>query len=330
MHAEQSPETAKETLKATLQFMSSHAADFSPEGYSLWFQFADGDKSIADHLSPFVVEKRRMSTTEQADYYRRLLMPGFDAEQDEVMARLGSALGRVEESVEGSLSGAAGLLTELEQFSASLSEEERAAFGERIDRLKSASHEVQYLLGRSASLLSDSIEEMPEFCIGDGGVEVTLPGCIVDFATVLSGLHRLCDQLTDRRASCTIIVEIDRLAVIRDDLSEVDSTALIKGVATRIAGIAGAACVVGHYEDDRILMLLEDTRTDEAEQIAGRIVDAFDGDPVAFGADLTLAVSLSIGITQLTEDDIPEAIVGRLNRAVQRVAMRGGSGIEIG
>ena len=83
-------------------------------------------------------------------------------------------------------------------------------------------------------------------------------------------------------------------------------------------------------EDDRILILLEQARIDQAGQIASQVADDFDGAPVAFGSDQTLSVSLSVGVTQLTADDIPEAIVGRLNRAVQRVAMRGGSGVEVG
>lgn len=321
-------ESGKETLRATIQFMSSHAADFSPVSYGLWFQFADGDKAISEALSPYVIEKRRMTLPEQLACHEKFIAQRHNSGQDEVMARLAAALSTVEASVEGSLKGATGLLEELEQFSASLSDDERNAMGERLDRLKASSHEVQYLLGRSASLIAGSLDDVPEFCLSAEGVAVSLPTCVVDFATILSGLHRLCDQYKGRNPGSIALIEIDRFAMIRNGLPGLGCQQLVEAVARRVAQLAGENGSVGHYEDDRILVLLENTRLHAAESTAADITDAFEDEPVSFGASQMLQVHLSIGVSEQTLDDIPEAIVGRLNRAVQRVAMRGGAGFE--
>ena len=252
-----STESGKETLRATIQFMSSFAADYSPQSYGLWFQFADGDEKVAELLSPYVVSKRRMTLSEQTACHEQLAVSREDNAQDEVMLRLSSALSRVEESVDGSLKGAAGLLEELEKFSASLSDDERVAIGERLDRLKASGHEIQYLLGRSASLISGSLEDVPEFCLSGQETDVGLPSCVVDFATILSGLHRLCDQFKGRNPGSIALIEIDRFAMIRNGLPGLGCRQLVEAVAKRVAQVAGTVGSVGHYEDDRILVLLE-------------------------------------------------------------------------
>ncbi|MGB7181208.1 MAG: diguanylate cyclase [Burkholderiaceae bacterium] len=319
--------TNKDILKATLQFMSTHSADFGPHAYTLWFHFADQNEAVAEALKPFVVGQRRMTVDEQSDLYWRLIAPPADTGLDEVMMRLTQSLEQVERAVDGSLLGAAGLLDELEQFSSSLSEDERALFGNRLDRLKSASHEVQYLLGKSSSLLSDSMNELPEFCIAPEALSVKRAGTVVDFATILSGLHRLCDVQTKTSRASGLLIEIDRIATIAEELNPVATTALIDEVARRIAALLSGDGDVGHYEDQKILVLLASTSLSSAEALAARIVEDFSAAPMVAGA-VKRTISVSVGAVAVTEDDIPEGVLGRLNRAVQRVAMRGGCGFE--
>lgn len=308
-----------------MHLMGSHAPDYCPESYALWFSYVLGDEDARATLEPFVAEGRRMTASDRDTCYQSLFVGDDDASgQDEVMRRLGAAVEQIERSVNGSLESAASLLDQLEQFSSSLSEEERSQFGEKVAALVTQGHEIQFMLGKSSGLLADSKDSMPEFSFDLEAPAPVSTGSVMSLTTILSGLHRLCGRQKKTSRSGALLVEIDGMVRITRDLPPSACNALVDEMARRILSISRPGFDIGRYEDNRLLLLVESASVSELEELADQVAEVFRDNPLEFGENLTRQITVSVGATTLTMEDFPEAVVGRLSRAVQRIAMKGG------
>ncbi|MGH1358903.1 MAG: hypothetical protein ACRBC3_09085 [Burkholderiaceae bacterium] len=308
-----------------MMLMNSHATDYCPESYALWFSYALGDENAVSELEPYISAGRRMTAAERDASYKSMFDVEGEAGQDEVMRRLSAAVDQIERSVNGSMDSAASLLDQLEQFSSSLSEQERAQFGERVSSLMDKGHEIQFMLGKSSGLLANSKDDLPEVSFELGAqIDRSSTAAVMSLATILSGLHRLCSRQSKSSRSGALLVEIDGMVRVTRDLPPSACNALVDEMARRIISIARPDFDIGRYEDQRLLLLVDSASVGELESLADEITDLFREKPIEFGEDQTRQLTVSVGATSLTMEDFPEAVVGRLSRAVQRVAMSGG------
>lgn len=334
MKADNSAPGIKLVSKAAIILMSGHAPDFGMESCALWFSYAGGEATVVAALKPYVDDGRRMTDAERDDHYLQLLAPDSDTREAAVLSHVNESIERIEKTVDLSRDSAVELLEQLEQFTTSLTEPERLQFGERLNDLTATGHALQFQLGKSGTLLADTKVELPEFCIELDAEDVPdaepkiAVGTVVSCTTILSGLHHLCSRDTKGRQAGSLLVEIDALARIAKVLTPSKLTDFVDDVARRVAGVIGDAGDVGHYEDRRILVLIEPNGSQSAEALAEACVEIFVDRPVGNSLDVPRQISVSVGVTSLTEEDIPEAVIGRLSRAVQRVAMRGGNNAE--
>lgn len=148
---------------------------------------------------------------------------------------------------------------------------------------------------------------------------------LVDRRSILATLHNRCARLRTGDRVSVAMVSVDGLAPLTREQGPHTAARVQDEAFTRISRLASASGCAGVLDEEMLLMVLDGwdadasaTALDDLRAQAGRI---------RLGTR-AFAVSFSAAVTPMAVDDLPEAIVGRLSRAVQRVMMGGGDRTE--
>ena len=150
--------------------------------------------------------------------------------------------------------------------------------------------------------------------------DAVMPG-IGDRRSILTALHQRCANPMPGSAASALLVSVDGLPPLAREHGVPMANRVREEAYARITCCLAGAFEAGLLDEDLLLLLLEgsDART------AARSMDAIRGEAgrVTLG-ERSFPVTYSAAVTAVRSDDLPEAIVGRLCRALQRVMMSGG------
>ncbi|MEZ5659949.1 MAG: hypothetical protein R3E83_15855 [Burkholderiaceae bacterium] len=141
---------------------------------------------------------------------------------------------------------------------------------------------------------------------------------------ILGALHERCSRGPAGSASA-LLVSVDGLAPLGRERGQTIATRVRDEAYTRVAARVRNATAAGLIDEEMLLVLFEDRPAQEAADSFEALRD--DAGRIQLG-ESRFAVGFSAAVTEIREDDLPEAIVGRLCRALQRVMMGGGAAIE--
>jgi len=139
-------------------------------------------------------------------------------------------------------------------------------------------------------------------------------------------LHEL--QGSIERASKTgqplvvIMADLDHFKVINDRQGHLVGDRVLKEVAARIKAALREFDLVGRYGGEEFVILLEDTSTHTALQIAERIRARISSEPIHVAAQ-DMLVTISQGLALCGEGDDCQSILGRADQAMYRAKQAG-------
>ncbi len=128
----------------------------------------------------------------------------------------------------------------------------------------------------------------------------------------------------ERQASgvAVIVANIDRFALVNEELGHAFADEMLKAVGQRLAGIMRAGDTVGRLGGDEFAVVCESIEPGKAavDALAARVLDAF-GEPFAVGGQEVYLVS-SVGAAWAAECERAEALLARAGAALQAAKER--------
>ncbi|MEZ5653070.1 MAG: hypothetical protein R3E87_21255 [Burkholderiaceae bacterium] len=148
---------------------------------------------------------------------------------------------------------------------------------------------------------------------------------IVDRRGILGALHHLCASSRSAGQGCALMVTVDGLVPLARERGTQVADRVRDEAYTRVSARMADASAAGLIDDEMLLMLFDDAEPERA--VAHFMGGREDAGRIRLG-DQRFAVGFSAAVTEIRRDDLPEAIVGRLCRALQRVMMSGSDQVE--
>jgi diguanylate cyclase (GGDEF)-like protein/PAS domain S-box-containing protein len=126
----------------------------------------------------------------------------------------------------------------------------------------------------------------------------------------------------NRCGVAVLVTDIDRFALVNEELGHAFADQLLKAVAHRLTGLMRAADTVGRTSGDEFAIVCESIEPDKpaVDALATRAVDAF-GEPFAVGGHEVYLVA-SVGAAWATEAEPAEGLLARAAAAVQAAKER--------
>ncbi len=149
---------------------------------------------------------------------------------------------------------------------------------------------------------------------------------ITDRRGILAALHERCAVSPANAVGSALLISVDGQAPMAREHGQPMANRVREEAYARVATGLAPSCEAGLLDEEVLLVLLEGL----APQAAADAMDAIrvDAGRIVLGAR-RFPVSYSAAVTGIRADDLPEAIVGRLSRALQRVMMGGGERTEV-
>ncbi len=121
----------------------------------------------------------------------------------------------------------------------------------------------------------------------------------------------------NRCGVAVIVADIDRFALVNEELGHAFGDQLLKAVAQRLTGLMRSGDTVGRVSGDEFAIVCESIEPDKraVDTLAGRVVDAF-GEPFAVGGREVYLAS-SAGAAWAVEAEDPDVLLARANAALQ-------------
>ena len=127
-----------------------------------------------------------------------------------------------------------------------------------------------------------------------------------------------------------LLIEVDRLAQLRDVHGYDAKAAVLKMVVEEIEKQTRASDLLGKMPDDRFLLVLPHVPSANAEVVASRILENVRSRDITFpGAELRVTVSLGAGWSDGGETLFFDALLDCAEGALKCAAEGGGDGMEL-
>ncbi|MBG0823678.1 GGDEF domain-containing protein [Planomonospora sp. ID91781] len=104
------------------------------------------------------------------------------------------------------------------------------------------------------------------------------------------------------RRAAVLLLDIDHFKRVNDTYGHDGGDRVLREVAQRLSQAVRRGDVSARYGGEEFVVLLPDTAPDDARVIADRILTAVRSEPITVGGDVTITVTVSIGVACLPAD----------------------------
>jgi two-component system cell cycle response regulator len=112
-----------------------------------------------------------------------------------------------------------------------------------------------------------------------------------------------------------VLLDVNNIGEVNAVHGHAAGDAVLEAVARRVSGELREEDAAGRWSGDEVLVVAPDTGADGVAPLVGRLRDAVEAEPVAFGSE-RIAVTVSAGAATRADGDEAEALVQRAERAL--------------
>lgn len=125
-----------------------------------------------------------------------------------------------------------------------------------------------------------------------------------------------------------IMVDADRFKDINDTYGHLVGDSVLKALVRSISACVRDSDLMFRYGGEEFLIVLSNTSSDGAALLAERIRTAVAGEPVRW-RDVSVALTVSLGVAGLEDDDDPEQLLNRADQALYRSKVGGRNRVTV-
>ena len=142
-------------------------------------------------------------------------------------------------------------------------------------------------------------------------------------ATVMAQLQAALEAARRTGQSlCVIMADLDAFKAVNDQYGHLVGDEALRGVAARIKAGVRNFDFVGRFGGEEFLLVLENTSLHTARQVAERVRRRVADGPLRC-RDHEVAITISQGLTQARDQDSPDGLIDRADKALYRAKQSG-------
>jgi len=132
-----------------------------------------------------------------------------------------------------------------------------------------------------------------------------------------------------RRPLSVVMADLDHFKTINDQYGHLIGDKVLAAAASRLTYDSRDGDTIGRYGGEEFIMILDGTDIIDADatQFAERIRSRMNADPFTV-ADLSIPVTISLGVAEAWDDDDAESLVARADRALYKAKAAGRDCVE--
>ena len=124
------------------------------------------------------------------------------------------------------------------------------------------------------------------------------------------------------RPLSVVMADLDHFKNINDQYGHLIGDKVLAATASRLTYDSRDGDTIGRYGGEEFIMILEDTDMIDATQFAERIRNRMNADPFTV-ADVSIPMTISLGVAEAWGDDDAESLVARADRALYKAKASG-------
>ena len=327
-------------LRRVLKLMTSHAEDYRPLTYAVWYEFVlQGDRQLCERLEQVVASGIRLGSGETEELHARYLVARRQQVVNQAHATILQALETMSSAIGDAHQNTGRLAGHLRDFSAVGAHQpvEPQVFNQSVLLISQQAKQSSEELARVQARLEESeaqVKRMSE------DLEQIRSEVYID---ALSGLfnRRRFDSALDSLVShalaeheplSLLLIDIDHFKAVNDAHGHVFGDQVIRSVSQAIKASVKGRDVASRYGGDEFAVLLPETAGPGAVTVAEYIRRVIERRRISdFAGEIDpVAVTISVGLATLSRSDTAHDLLRRADKALYQAKKNGRNQVVAG
>lgn len=140
--------------------------------------------------------------------------------------------------------------------------------------------------------------------------------------------HEIARRKRSRAPLSLIIADIDHFKLINDSLGHEGGDQALRAISALLRRSLRTQDIVARWGGEEFLLILPETDIHQALEIAERLRHQVDNTPLVLEGQTSLAMSLTLGVSQHRDDESLDECIGRADRSLYRGKQQGRNRVE--
>ena len=334
------PLSNSDVLRRVLKLMTTHAEDYRPLTYAVWYEYVlQGDSQLCERLAEVVASGARLGSVATEELHARYLVARRQQVVNQAHATILQALDTMSAAIGDAHQNTGRFAGHLRDFSAAGNQQplEPQAFNQSVLMIAQQARQSSEELARVQARLEESeaqVKRMSE------DLEQIRSEVYVDalsglfnrrrFDTALDSL--VTHALAEHEPLSLLLVDIDHFKAVNDAHGHVFGDQVIRSVSQAIKASVKGRDVAARYGGDEFAILLPETAAPGATTVAEYIRRIIERRRVSdFAGEVEpLSVTISVGLATLASSDSAHDLLRRADKALYQAKRDGRNQVVAG
>lgn len=334
------PLSNSDVLRRVLKLMTTHAEDYRPLTYAVWYEFVlQGDRQLCERLEQVVAGGIRLGSAETEELHARYLVARRQQVVNQAHATILQALETMSSAIGDAHQNTGRFAGQLRDFSAAGAQQpvEPQVFNQNVLLISQQARQSSEELARVQARLEESeaqVKRMSE------DLEQIRSEVYIDALSGLFNRRRfdsaldslVMHALAEHEPLSLLLIDIDHFKAVNDTHGHVFGDQVIRSVSQAIKASVKGRDVASRYGGDEFGVLLPETAGPGASTVAEYIRRVIERRRISdFAGEIDpVAVTISVGLATLSRSDTAHDLLRRADKALYQAKKNGRNQVVAG